>query len=273
MTISIDDVKNKSIVCKVATFCIDEEQVGSDHRKLPEKRLSVLISKEGDLFRVIGNNIDAKEDMDTNAVKVIENRLDNITNKQSIQSVGAFIDEGSLSVGYLARCNEKLNIKESLKNKTEWFNIIYEDKGVTLHEDEIKKEEKQSIELKLVNKESNIEFKIEAELIKRTSLITHNTVVRVVSGVSDFMSKSDCELLVKALQTLKSEALMEIETLFNFLPKYFTFKEFQSVYELFLGRPIDASAFRRKVANKIEETEEREYSGSRKAKLCVRKIN
>lgn len=265
--------KDFNIMCNLVTFCVDEEPVADNHRKLPKKCLSVLLTKKEGKWSLLGDYVRLDNSMLDNAKSIIKDNTQDSEHRFTLQNIGAFTSNNLVSVGYVAKCSEKLATKNLESNETCWFTVNYKPNGISTFEVDEKKEVKQFIELRLVNKENNIELNVGAELIKETSLVCDNTSIRVASGVSNDLTKYECELLVKSLQTLRDETLKDVETLFNFLPKYFTLKEFQSVYELFSNREVDASAFRRKVANKIIETEQREYSGSRKAKLCSRKLN
>lgn len=273
MTSIVEDFNNKSITCSVATFCIAEEQVAQDHRKLPEKHLSILLVKE-DKWSLLKGSVDNNISMSGNVLNTLSfSTLNEITDKCVEQTLDVATTESGVELGYMVKCSEKFLVKE-LENKTAcWFIVKYTDKGTEVLEDETTRLLKKRVGVQLSSKDCEEELYFVVTVNETTNLETGNTRVDLVLTESNCLSEQECVLIVRALQRLHSEAKNDIEGLFTFLPKYFTFKEFQSIYELLIGKESDPSAFRRKVGNFVAETEQREYSGSRKAKLYVRKLN
>ena len=110
-------------------------------------------------------------------------------------------------------------------------------------------------ELNAVLKESNNEFGI-----KRFEIVE-----------SDGIGFDHAAIIGTALSSLRKDVL-DLETLFDFLPEKFTLLSLQRVQETILNKELLPANFRRKVMPYVEETDEYVTgAGHRPAKLFVRK--
>lgn len=79
------------------------------------------------------------------------------------------------------------------------------------------------------------------------------------------------EIILKAFQTLRSEAESTGRIVFDLMPEKFTLNRLQRAFELVLGRELLTANFRRKMSPLVLETEEETVGvGHRPAKLYLR---
>ena len=67
-------------------------------------------------------------------------------------------------------------------------------------------------------------------------------------------------VIVSGIERLKNK-IEYTDVVFNMMPKYFTLGELQKVYEVILNKKLLDPAFRRIIANKVEETDEMRMGG------------
>lgn len=89
-----------------------------------------------------------------------------------------------------------------------------------------------------------------------------------VKKIKDYKIGFDHEKLIEYGKERLKNKIEHTDIVFNLMPEYFTLTELQKVYEIILDKPLLMANFRRKVKDKVIQTEmERTGAGHRKAKL------
>jgi hypothetical protein len=131
--------------------------------------------------------------------------------------------------------------KDRFKNndyKWSWFDI------------EKYNEDDDSISVVLNNGEETIEF-----LIKKTlrELTTDRYSFSVINNTK--LAFDNPLVIVSGCERLKNK-ISYTDIVFNMMPELFTLGELQKVYEVILGKKLLDPAFRRIIADKVEETDQ-----------------
>lgn len=140
-----------------------------------------------------------------------------------------------ISTSYMALI-DKNKLKIFVPDKASWFNV-------TVLEDKKQKD------ITLDNTIEQIKFKIKKTLKEKT---TDRYKYEILEN--DKLAFDHPLIITSGISRLKNK-INYTDIVFNMMPKYFTLKELQQVYEVILGKKLLDSAFRRIIANKVEKTE------------------
>ena len=217
----------------------------SNYKKLDKKKMSVLLVKRDnypykDMWCLPGGFVKIDEELDDAPKRILKNEtgLDNIYLEQLYTFGGVKRDPRMrvVSSSYLALIDkDMLNYK--LNENTSWFDIT-------------KIEEKDNVvDLYLSNGEDDISFSIEKEL---RELTTDRYSFHIKENKS--LAFDNPLIIISGLERLKNK-IEYTDVVFNMMPEYFTLGELQKVYELILGKKLLDPAFRRIIADKVEQTE------------------
>ncbi|MGE5703124.1 MAG: NUDIX hydrolase, partial [Clostridia bacterium] len=147
--------------------------------------------------------------------------------------------------------------------RAEWFHIwdtLFEEKKT--HTDNGYVWEKW-IELKLWNDEESL-----SAILKITKTVDGKIVKTKREIVeSRGIAFDHATMILYGLERLRNK-LEYTDIVFHLMPDLFTLSELQQVYEVILGKELLAAAFRRKIAEKVQETNEyTKNAGHRPSKL------
>lgn len=238
-----------------------EDKKEENSRKVPRKGLQVLLIKRDEYpykgkWSVPGGFVKMDESLEAGALRKLKEKtgIENVYLEQlyTFGEVNRDPRTRIISIGNLALISkDSIIYSENAENKeTKWFWIdkILEKKEVS--DNYITK--KYILTLKCEN------IKINYEVIEKTE----RTLIRKTTKSYRFLEEESTEelafdhykILDLGIDRLRNK-LEYTPIVFNLLPKLFTVKELQFVYEAIMGREI--LNFRRKMGNMIIETEEK----------------
>ena len=217
----------------------------SNYKKLDEKKMSILLVKREnypfkDKWCLPGGFVKVDEELDDAPKRILKNEtgLDNIYLEQLYTFGNVHRDPRMrvVSSSYMALIDkDRLNYK--LNDCTSWFDITKIDENDNV------------VDIFLSNGDEYITFSIIKELrelttdrysfhIKENNKLAFDNPIVILSGLERLKNKIEYTDIV-----------------FNMMPEYFTLGELQKVYELILGKKLLDPAFRRIIAEKVEQTD------------------
>lgn len=238
-----------------------EDKKEENSRKVPRKGLQVLLIKRDDYpykgkWSVPGGFVKMDENLEEGALRKLKEKtgIENVYLEQlyTFGEVDRDPRTRIISIGNLALISkDSIIYSENAENKeTKWFWVdkILEKKEVS--DNYITK--KYLLTLKCED------IKINYEVIEKTE----RTLIRKTTKSYRFLEEESTEelafdhykILDLGIDRLRNK-LEYTPIVFNLLPRLFTVKELQFVYEAIMGREI--LNFRRKMGNMIIETEEK----------------
>lgn len=259
-----------SVTVDMVVFCVVEEPV-KNYRKLPVKKLRVLMVKRGDhpyigQWALPGGFVHLNENFEEAVVRELkeETNVGNIYLDQLYTWGEVDRDPRTrvITVSYLALidASSQIILGGSDAIEAKWFTVeMTEEKSVKPHGNAIR------IALKLIDdlevlssvmeKSNNVFGKISKELLTLVSS----------SGIAFDHAK----IIQYGLEKLRENALRS-DIVFNLMPESFTLTELQRVYEVILGQPLLMANFRRKVSHMVtlaDEVKPEKSAGHRPSQL------
>ncbi|MCI6189747.1 MAG: NUDIX hydrolase [Clostridium sp.] len=238
-----------------------EDKKEENSRKVPRKGLQVLLIKRDEYpykgkWSVPGGFVKMDESLEEGALRKLKEKtgIENVYLEQlyTFGEVDRDPRTRIISIGNLALISkDSIIYSENAENKeTKWFWVdkILEKKEVS--DNYITKKYLLTLECE--------DIKINYEVIEKTE----RTLIRKTTKSYRFLEEESteelafdhCKILDLGIDRLRNK-LEYTPIVFNLLPRLFTVKELQFVYEAIMGREI--LNFRRKMGNMIIETEEK----------------
>ena len=227
-------------------------------RTLPHKYLSILLVKRHkepfkDKWCIPGGFVEKEETSKEATLRILkkETGLDNVY----LQQIGVNDDVNRdprgriISTTYMALIDRTL-ITNELNDNAAWFDLSVEEKN-------------NIVNIKLTNDIDNLSFSVER------NAIDSKTDVYEYKGIDGVLSFDHDKILVSSLMELRNK-VNYTDIVFNLMPKLFTIGELKQVYELLLGKKLINSVFRRKIANKVELTDEYVRTGGHRPSLLCK---
>lgn len=232
----------------ILIFSIDSRE-NNDIRKLPQKYFSILLVKRDkepfkNMWCLPGGFIYENE-TSFEATKRILKKETNLENFY-VEQLGVFDDINRdprgriISTSYMTLVDKNL-IKQELSTNARWFDIEINEQNNKI-KILLSNEEKINIEIekKLINKESN---QFDYKLLNNDNIaFDHGLIIN------------------KGINTLRYKANYS-DIIFNLMPEKFTIGELKQIYEIILGKKLINSAFRRVIAPKIEQVDDKIKTG------------
>lgn len=287
----ISQYDRPSLAADVAVFAINREETqGADYRRLPPKKLRLLMIRRGEqpfqgAWALPGGFMKRGETIYETARR--ELREETGTDKAYLELCHVFSDAGRdprgwiVSQTFVAVLNEEDIVRGHIRagsdaRDAEWFNISAEKisgekrenaKVLTCDTDyELRLESgsaaacRNGIALKAVVREQKV-YKDYHEIV----------TYQVIS--SEGMAFDHARIILCAANQLKDKLKNDIRILFDFMPEYFTLTDLQEVAELISGQTLIKPNFRRKIAEYVIETEQVvQNGGHRPAKAFARNL-
>jgi 8-oxo-dGTP diphosphatase len=257
----VNDFKRPSVTNDIIIFTTDDKEEGN-LRKVPKKGVQVILVKRNDYpykdkWALPGGFVDINESLEEGAKRKLKEKtgIDNVYTEQLYTFGDVHRDKRTrvISVGNMALV-EKSSIRfqeeDSLK-KSEWFWI---DKTLIST-----KKLEQYIEnrhlLSLKSNDGNIVMNYEVtEEIGRDIFRRKESTYKLLDNSTEELAFDHFKILDYGIDRLRNK-VEYTPIAFNLLPRVFTVKELQNVYEAIMGREI--LNFRRKMGEMIIETEEK----------------
>ncbi|OPZ88625.1 MAG: Bifunctional NMN adenylyltransferase/Nudix hydrolase [Firmicutes bacterium ADurb.Bin419] len=266
--------ESPSVTVDMLIFTVVNEEE-ENYRKLPEKKLKLLMVKRGDhpfigQWALPGGFVSMKESLEDAALRELktETNVDNVYMEQLYTwgDVGRDPRTRVISCSYMALADStKLNIVAGDDaDDAKWFNIrnniTQENKTIT--EKGYVLEKLYSINLwSDQHEELSATVKV-VETVEGRVIKTSREVVE-----SNGIAFDHAKMIEYGIERLKNK-IEYTDIAFNLMPELFTLSELQQVYEVILGRELLAAAFRRKIADMVIETNQfTKDAGHRPSKL------
>lgn len=253
-----------SLTADILLISISDEE-RTDYRKNNKKKMSILLVKREeypykDKWCLPGGFIDPnKETLEDCANRVLksETNLENIFLEQlyTFDSINRDPRMRIISTSFIGLI-DKSKVTNIINDKAKWFDIT-------------KIEEKNNVvNVDLTNGVDNIKIKVKKELIDKTT-----SKYKLIGVDNDSIAFDHDIVIVSGIERLKNK-INYTDIVFNMMPKYFTLKELQQVYEVILCKKLLDPAFRRIIKDKVEKTDKYETNiGHRPSRLYKYRYN
>ncbi|MBP5282225.1 MAG: NUDIX hydrolase [Lachnospiraceae bacterium] len=278
-----------SVTADIAVFAVMDEMDSEggnagagtvNYRKDPVRELQILLVKRAshpfqNCWALPGGFSAKGESCDETALR--ELREETGVSDAYLRPFGVFSKPGRdprgwiISHGYLALIDGgKYRIHAGTDAwEAAWFRLGVESREVSRRSDN--DETTIQIEHVLTFYQRERELKILAKVLekKRFSKLHGYSEFEILEA--DGLAFDHAEIILKAFQSLRSEAESTGRVVFDLMPELFTLNRLQRAFELVLGRELLTANFRRKMAPLVLETEEETAGvGHRPAKLFQR---
>lgn len=239
-----------------------EDQKEENSRKVPRKGMQVLLIKRDNYphmgkWAIPGGFVNIKESLEDGAIRTLkeETGVENVYIEQlyTFGEVNRDNRTRVISVGNLALVSkEKIRYsKDSLVKESKWFWIDKE--LVSTKTDEKFMTNTWILSLKSEDDNTKIKYEI-LEQTERTILRKNKRTYKLLEESTEELAFDHYNILDIGIDRLRNK-IKYTQVAFNLLPRLFTVKELQYVYEGIMGREI--LNFKRKMADMIIETDEK----------------
>lgn len=259
---NINKYERPSLTSDIVSFTV-KTQENNDYRKLPEKKLSVLLIKRQeypfkDMWALPGGFVMPRESVEDNAYRKLKEKagIEDVV----LSQLRMFSKEGRDPRGWVVSCafmalaeENKFNIDKHNANE-KWFTIDY------------KKEKNNIYNLTLRNEDEILTAVIEMgdEFSK-----VDNDKFKIIE--CNKIAFDHAEIIACAVEKLRQD-LYNHKLAFELLPHFFTLTDLQTICEIVLDEKLIKANFRRKIKDLVTETEKlSEGAGHRPAKLYTKR--
>jgi 8-oxo-dGTP diphosphatase len=256
-----NNYKRPSVTNDIIIFTTADKEE-DNLRKVPKKGMQVILIKRDDYpykekWSLPGGFVDISESLEVSAKRKLKEKtgIDNVYTEQLYTFGEVHRDKRTrvISVGNIALVEKeiiKLEEVDSLK-KSQWFWV---DKTLISCENHDKYiENKHLLSLKSIDEKIEINYEI-TEKIERTLFRRKEIFYKLLDNSSEELAFDHYKILDYGIDRLRNK-VEYTPIAFNLLPRLFTVKELQNVYEAIMGREI--LNFRRKMGEMIIETDEK----------------
>lgn len=256
-----NDYKRPSVTNDIIIFTtadIEEDNL----RKVPKKGMQVILVKRDDYpyidkWALPGGFVGIEESLEASAKRKLEEKtgIDNVYIEQLYTFGDIDRDKRTrvISVGNIALV-EKSSIRLNevdLQKKSGWFWIDKTLINSEKHEQYI--ENKHLLSIKSIDEKIVMDYEI-TEKIGRDIFRRKETDYKLLNNSTEGLAFDHYKILDYGIDRLRNK-IEYTPIAFNLLPRVFTVKELQNVYEAIMGREI--LNFRRKMGEMIIETDEK----------------
>lgn len=268
----VSQFERPSVTVDMLVFTVMDE-LEENYRKLSPKSLKILLVKRGEhpyigQWALPGGFVTPGESLEEAARRELrtETNVDDIYLEQLYTWGDAGRDPRTwvISTSYMALVDSsslQLQAGDDAE-EAEWYRIedrwLKETKTATIDGSITEK----WLELRLVHERGEL-----SATIKITKTVMGRTVRETREIVeTKNLAFDHAKIIQYALERLRNK-IEYTDIAFALMPELFTLSDLQQVYEVILGRELLAAAFRRKVADKVVETNQyRKHAGHRPSK-------
>lgn len=237
------------------------DRIEKNSRKVPKKGMQILLIKRDDYpdigkWAIPGGFVRNDESIEAGAVRMLkeETGIDNVYTEQ-LYTFGELNRDPRtrvISIGNIALISkDKIIIRQEKNNKeSQWFWV-----EKSLMECQIDKNfivNKYKLKFQSEDEDITIEYEIN-EKIERSIFRKKEEQFKLLSSSNQELAFDHNRIINYAVDRIRNK-IEYTPIALNLLPKLFTVKELQNVYEAIMGREI--LNFRRKMDNMIIETDE-----------------
>ena len=261
-----------SVTVDSIVFTIRDGKV-ENYRKLPEKKLQVLLVKRAtepykNMWSIPGTFVQEKERLE----EAVDRSLNEKANIKDLylEQLYTWGDPARdprtrvISTSYMGLIDSQAIQIKAGKNVEDiaWFTIKLEMLKETTKENKHGYQKTEEIEI-LLESDTQI-LKNKVRVVKELKDGNMSIYTQILQSELAF---DHAKLLIYAIERLKNK--VEYTTIaFHLMPEKFTLTKLQQVYEILLDKPLLKANFRRKIADMVIETEEyEENAGHRPSKL------
>ncbi|ADL53162.1 NUDIX hydrolase [Clostridium cellulovorans] len=254
-----EDYERPSITNDMIIFTTDDKLEGN-LRKVPKKGMQVVLVKRDnhphkDMWAIPGGFVDIKESLEDGAKRKLKEKtgIDNVYIEQLYTFGDVDRDKRTrvISVGNMALIEkESTDLTKMALTKSKWFWI-----NKTLIERVSNKQyviNTHLLELKSEYEEVQMNYEV-TEKIEKNIFRRRETNYKLLDNSNNQLAFDHYKILDYGIDRLRNK-IEYTPIAFNLLPRLFTVKELQNVYEAIMGREI--LNFRRKMGEMIVETDE-----------------
>ena len=249
-----------SVTNDVIIFTTDDRNEDNS-RKVPKKGIQVLLIKRSDYpekgkWAIPGGFVNMNESLEEGAIRKLkeETGIDNVYMEQlySFGEVNRDPRTRVISIGNVALISkDNINFnKEIPVDETKWFWI---EKNLINSEEDTNYMLKKYL-LTFESEDGVVKIKYEiTEKVEKSILRKKETIYKFLEDSTEELAFDHYKIIDSAIDRVRNKVEYTPIAL-NLLPRLFTVKELQNVYEAIMGREI--LNFRRKMDNMIVETDE-----------------
>ncbi|MBY0085683.1 NUDIX hydrolase [Brevibacillus brevis] len=268
----VSQFERPSVTVDMLVFTVMDE-LEENYRKLSPKSLKILLVKRGEhpyigQWALPGGFVTPGESLEEAARRELrtETNVDDIYLEQLYTWGDAGRDPRTwvISTSYMALVDSsslQLQAGDDAE-EAEWYRI--EDRW-------LKETKTATIDGSITEKWLELRLVHEKEELSATIKITKTVMGRTVHETREIVESNNiafdhAKIIQYALERLRNK-IEYTDIAFALMPELFTLSDLQQVYEVILGRELLAAAFRRKVADKVLETNQyRKHAGHRPSK-------
>ncbi|MFA4134022.1 MULTISPECIES: NUDIX domain-containing protein [unclassified Brevibacillus] len=269
----VSQFERPSVTVDMLVFTVMDE-LEENYRKLSPKSLKILLVKRGEhpyigQWALPGGFVTPGESLEEAARRELrtETNVDDIYLEQLYTWGDAGRDPRTwvISTSYMALVDSsslQLQAGDDAE-EAEWYRI--EDRW-------LKETKTATIDGSITEKWLELRLVHEREELSATIKITKTVMGRTVRETREIVETKNlafdhAKIIQYALERLRNK-IEYTDIAFALMPELFTLSDLQQVYEVILGRELLAAAFRRKVADKVVETNQyRKHAGHRPSKF------
>ncbi|QQE75785.1 NUDIX hydrolase [Brevibacillus composti] len=262
-----------SVSVDMLLFTVVDEET-ENYRKRSDKALKILLIKRKQhpfqgQWALPGGFVSADESIDEAAIRVLQKET-NVSHVYLEQlytwgDIGRDPRTRVISCSYMALINSELYQVRPGEDAddAQWFHVqdqwtqkktTVTDKGFMIEK---------WVELRLWNETDSATATIK---LTKTVENSHSKEVHEIIDSSN-LAFDHAKMILYALERLRNK-VEYTDIAFHLLPELFTLSDLQQVFEVILGKELLAAAFRRKIADKVLETNHiRRNAGHRPSKL------
>lgn len=256
-----NEFKRPSVTNDIIIFTTADKEE-DNLRKVPKKGMQVILIERDDYpyigkWSLPGGFVDIEESLEVSAKRKLKEKtgINNVYTEQLYTFGDVHRDKRTrvISVGNIALVEkESIKFEEvDLLKKSEWFWI---DKTlINAEKHEQYTEDKHLLSLKSIDKKIEINYEV-TEIIERDIFRRKETFYKLLNSSTEEVAFDHYKILDYGIDRLRNK-VEYTPIAFNLLPRLFTVKELQNVYEAIMGREI--LNFRRKMGEMIIETDEK----------------
>jgi len=256
-----NDYKRPSVTNDIIIFTTADMEE-DNLRKVPKRGMQVILIKRDDYpyidkWALPGGFVGIEESLEAGAKSKLKEKtgIDNVYTEQlyTFGDVGRDKRTRVISVGNIALVEKNsINLSEvDLQKKSGWFWIDKTLISSEKYEEYI--ENKHLLSLKSIDETIVMNYEV-TEKIGRDIFRNKETTYRLLNNSTDELAFDHYKILDYGIDRLRNK-VEYTPIAFNLLPRVFTVKELQNVYEAIMGREI--LNFRRKMGEMIIETDEK----------------
>ena len=226
---------------------------------ITDKNLKVLLNKTPDgSWALPESPVEENEDMDIAALKLMEKHAHHLNYFRQLYTLGKAdrsCNERIITTAYLSLTPEENLLKETDSSSC-WFTL---NKTVKQSVDEHRTS---SVQLRNSEHDILIEYEVtdksEGNYIKKDSVLLNDS--------NSALAGDNIKIVNMAMDELQLHVISS-GLIFNLLPKEFTLKQVQNVYEIISQKKKDTANFRRDILKMVTPTGKTVISYNRKAEL------